>query len=257
MRHMTILSGIGSSHGIVAGQIHFFDNAAKPEKARKALDRAAENERFEHARAAAVGMLGELRERAAREVGGDEAMIFDTQRMILEDPDFIDAVAKLILEDGYAAEYAVQEAGHRFARVFWRMDDAYLRERGADIVDLCNGLIRQLRGLKEQELCEARGQWVIAAHRFLPSEVIRLERGRVLAIVTSGGTRDSHASILARTMGVPAVVGVGKGLFALREGEISVVDGYSGRVFIHPDERTLKAVREQCHGPRVLIPAIE
>ena len=156
---MTILSGIGSSHGIVAGQIHFFDNAAKPEKARKALDRAAENERFEHARAAAVGMLGELRERAAREVGGDEAMIFDTQRMILEDPDFIDAVAKLILEDGYTAEYAVQEAGHRFARVFWRMDDAYLRERGADIVDLCNGLIRQLRGLKEQELCEARGQW--------------------------------------------------------------------------------------------------
>ena len=97
---MTILSGIGSSHGIVAGQIHFFDNAAKPEKARKALDRTAENERFEHARAAAVGMLGELRERAAREVGGDEAMIFDTQRMILEDPDFIDAVAKLILEDG-------------------------------------------------------------------------------------------------------------------------------------------------------------
>ena len=87
--------------------------------------------------------------------------------------------------------------------------------------------------------------------------MIRLERGRVLAIVTSGGTRDSHASILARTMGVPAVVGVGKGLFALREGEISVVDGYSGRVFIHPDERTLKAVREQCHGPRVLIPAIE
>ena len=248
---METLRGIGGSGGLVVGRLHFFDNAVRQVGPAPAADSRAELERFEAARAETLGILDALQRRAREEAGPDEARIFEIHRIMLTDPDFEERVTDRIVGQGLTAEYAVQEAGRELAQMLAAMDDAYMRERSADVTDVCNGVMRRLRGEKEADLPGGGAEpWVLAARHLLPSEVVRIERGRVLALVTSGGSQMSHACILARTMGVPAVTRVGEGLFTLREGGLLEVNGFTGEVFADPDERTLMAVREGCHGPR-------
>lgn len=247
---MEKLHGIGGSQGLVVGRLHFFDNSVRPVAPSLACDSGAELKRFEATRAETLEVLDALQKRAREEAGPDEARIFEIHRIMLTDPVFEEPVIDRIVRQGLTAEYAVQEAGRELAQMLATMDDPYMRERSADVTDVCNGIMRRLRGEKEAELPGGGADpWVIAARHLLPSEVVRIDRERVLALVTSEGSEMSHAGILARTMGVPAVTQVGERLFTLREGGLVVVNGYTGEVFADPDERTLIAVRESSHGP--------
>ena len=236
---MKKLTGIGASRGVAIGRLHFFDNVQRRVEMEKCESPERELERFEAARLQSIETLGVLHDKAMEEIGPEESMIFEIHQMMLEDDDYIDSVKAAINDEGYVAEYAVQQAGEQLAGMFALMDDAYMKERASDVLDISNRIIRQLRGELAQDLSDANGQLIIAARDLLPSETIQMDQSKVQAFVTSAGSKISHASILARTMGIPAVVGLEEQLAELREGDLVVVDGFNGVVLASPDDATM------------------
>ena len=236
---MKRLTGIGASRGVAIGRLHFFDNVQRRVEMEKCESPERELERFEAARLQSIETLGVLHDKAMEEIGPEESMIFEIHQMMLEDDDYIDSVKAAINDEGYVAEYAVQQAGEQLAGMFALMDDAYMKERASDVLDISNRIIRQLRGELAQDLSDANGQLIIAARDLLPSETIQMDQSKVQAFVTSAGSKISHASILARTMGIPAVVGLEEQLAELREGDLVVVDGFNGVVLASPDDATM------------------
>lgn len=242
---MKKLTGIGASRGVAIGRLHFFDNKVKRVWPHKAQDVDAELEQFEGARKKAIETLEGLYQRALIEVGPSESMIFRIHQMMLEDQEYIDAVQILIIEKHYAAGYAVQQAAERFTQTFARIDDAYIRERSADILDASNCILRLLCGEAANDFSGVEGQFIVAAQDLLPSETIRMDQSRSLAFITSAGSKISHSAILARTMGIPAVVGLDAQLEGLDDGGLVIVDGFEGVVVYDPDEQTYQDYLER------------
>lgn len=236
---MLKLAGVAASRGFAIGPLYYFDNTERKVELRTAQNPEAEMARFEVARLEAIRTLEELYCRARAEVGDEDSMIFEIHALLLNDPEYLESVTNLIRDARYTAEYAAQRAGERFAEIFAAMDDPYMRERSTDMLDISARVVRLLRGEAARDLSHVEGEFVLAAQRLLPSEMIQLDRKRVLGIITCTGSRVSHASILARTMGIPCVVGVGNRLSALKNGDTVIVDGFSGAAVVNPDRETV------------------
>lgn len=200
-------------------------------------DTAAELQRFETAKAEALRQLQGLYEKAVREVGEDNAAIFEVHQMMLEDLDYLDSIRNIIETQSVNAEYAVATTGDNFAEMFAGMDDDYMKARSADVKDISERVIHVLSD-HEEAADETSGQkHIIVADDLAPSETIQMDREAVLAFVTRQGSTNSHTAILARTMNIPALVltPVEEGV----DGKMAIVDGTSGTVIIEPDEETL------------------
>lgn len=240
---MVVLQGRNVSGGTTFGRLFFYERV-RPDATRRAVrDTQAELARFEAARGEAVRQLEALCERARGAVGEDDAMIFEIHRMMLEDLDFCELVGSIITAEGVNAEYAVDAAGQRYAREIAALDDVYLSGRAADVTDVAQRLIDVLCGVQSGgvELTEPA---IVAADDLSPSETVQLDREKILAFITRGGSEHSHTAILAHTMGIPAVVGLGEALLAGYNGCEAAVDGFSGTVYIEPDE----AVKSSLHA---------
>lgn len=201
-------------------------------------DTAAELERFESARAEAIRQLQGLHDKAVKEVGEDNAAIFEVHQMMLEDLDYLDSIRNIIESQSVNAEYAVATTGDNFAEMFAGMDDDYMKARSADVKDISERVIRVLSNHDEASDAGTVGQkHIIVADDLAPSETIQMDRESVLAFVTRQGSTNSHTAILARTMNIPALVltPVEEGV----DGKMAIVDGASGTVIIEPDEETL------------------
>lgn len=237
---MKSLKGVPASNGIAIGRLLF--HTANPYKVEKFSieDIGAELERFEKARYRAVDKLNNIYEKALKEIGQEDSMIFQIHAMMMEDLDYIESVTTIITEQKVNAEYAVDETGKSFAKIFEEMQDEYMRQRGADVLDISKSLVRELACIKEQNLDDLQGQFIIAADDLMPSETVQLDKSKVLAFVTRAGSKISHSAILARTMGIPAVVGLGDEYDELEDEDIVVVDGFSGEVYIAPNPQTLE-----------------
>lgn len=242
---MEQLKGIAVSKGIAIGNVLCY-RVTVPEISKFLdRDRATELARFEVALTDTVEKLSSLHDHALKSVGEDEAMLFDIHAMMLQDPDYTDSVKGIIEADGCNAEYAVKETAELFANMFRQMDDEYMRAREADVWDVSERLIRVLCGTDKNPLERIRGQVVVAAEDLMPSETIQMDQTKVLAFVTRLGSKISHSAILARTMGIPAVVGLGNDFDKLCENDVVIVDGLHGDIILNPDEAVLQKYRAE------------
>lgn len=209
-------------------------------------DAEAEVHRFREARDAAIAQLQKLYSKAVKYVGKDNADIFEFHQIMLEDLDYIESIEGIIRTQQINAEYAVRETADNFSRIFTTMKDTYMQARAADIRDISNRILRIL-GHKEEQEFEGADKMIIAADDLAPSETVQLDKERILGFVTSGGSTNSHTAILARTIGIPAVVGTGGVVDAVYDGKLAIIDGFSGTVYIDPDEVTLAAMQKKQH----------
>ena len=234
---MKILQGQGVSKGIEKGTLYFYHRVSAVVEQQMAQDPAAERARLEAARVQAMEQLEAMAERARAQAGDDAAILFETHAMFLEDEDFTGAMDEQ-LDEGYTAEYAAQQAGEQFAAMLAAMDDPYMQARAADVRDVTGRLLNILTGVAEGGI-NSEVPVILAADDLAPSETIQLDKSKILAIATQGGSGNSHTAILARTMGIPAVCGLGDALSEDLDGQEAYIVGETGQLVFEPDEETL------------------
>ena len=240
---MEQIFGKGVSKGVAAGPISFYRRPSGEIPRRSMTDTAAELARFHDACETAKKQLGVLHDKALAEAGEDAAMLFEAHQMMLDDLDFVESIEGLIENDRLNAEAAVSDTGAQFAEMFAAMDDSYMQARAADIRDISTRVVGILTGEGESGIV-SDVPCIVAADDLAPSETVQLDKSLILGFITAGGSANSHTAILARTMGIPAIIGAGDALQAEMEGKYAIIDGQTGETVIEPDdaerERLLK-----------------
>lgn len=240
---MEQIFGKGVSKGVAAGPISFYRRPSGEIPRRSVTDTAAELARFHDACETAKEQLGVLHDKALAEAGEDAAMLFEAHQMMLDDLDFVESIEGLIENDRLNAEAAVSDTGAQFAEMFAAMDDSYMQARAADIRDISTRVVGILTGEGESGIV-SDVPCIVAADDLAPSETVQLDKSLILGFITAGGSANSHTAILARTMGIPAIIGAGDALQAEMEGKYAIIDGQTGEAVIEPDdaerERLLK-----------------
>ena len=234
---MITLKGKGVFGGIAIGRLSFFHRNTEDIRKRTVTDVDREVERYEKAKLRASRELSELYRTALKEIDAESATIFEIHGMMLDDEDYNLKIIELIKNERINAEFAVNEAGKHFSREFETMDDPYMQARSADIRDISNRLIICLMGETAEEISTTEGA-IICADDLTPSEAMRLDKEKTVAFITAKGSASSHTAILSRSMGIPAVLDVGEDILTLSDGAEAIVDGFSGTVYILPDEKT-------------------
>ena len=234
---MITIQGKGVSTGVAAGPLYFYRRAKGTITRFNVEDRDAEWQRFKDAQAKAIEQLGELAEKARVEAGDEAAMLFETHQMMAEDLDYEETIQGLILDEGQNAEAVVTDVGAQFADMFATMDDEYMKARAADVKDVSGRIVGILLGIVQGGI-DSDVPVVLASDDLAPSETVQLDKSKILGFVTSGGSGSSHTAILARTMGIPAIIGVGDQLKEEYEGREVIIDGGTGIVAVDPDEDT-------------------
>ena len=237
---MTIFKGKGVYGAVAIGKISVFKRRDTTVKRIHVSDTAAEKKRLEAAKEAATAQLQEIYDKALKEVGEQNAQIFEIHMMMIEDDDYNESIESIIDTQSVNAEYAVSVTADNFSEMFASMDDAYMQARSADVKDISNRIIACLSDDGSQENSSDE-KVIICADDLAPSETVLLDKNKVLAFVTSHGSSNSHTAILARNMNIPAVIGAGDAfLSAVSDGMFAAVDGYTGEVFLSPDTETLE-----------------
>lgn len=242
---MITITGKGVYGAVAIGRISVFNRGEVPVKRAHVEDLDAEKARFEAAKAKTIEELGEIYEKALKEVGEANAQIFEIHQMMVEDDDYNESVMNIIDTQKVTAEYAVAVTADNFAAMFAAMDDAYMQARAADVKDISNRIIKNLTNA-DQTGAASDEEVIICADDLAPSETVSLDKDKVLAFVTAHGSSNSHTAILARTMNIPAVIGAGdEFLEQIHDGMEAIVDGYTGKVYLEPDEETLAAMTKK------------
>ena len=241
---MLVNEGKSVFNGVAIGKIFVYRKADKAVSQNQVEDTAAEMARFESAKAKAMSQLKGLYEKALKDVGEEEALIFDVHQMLLDDLDYNESIQNIIENDKMNAEYAVFMTCEQFAAMFLSMDDDYMRGRAADVKDISERVISILNG--SQVSPEAMPEPVIIlAEDLAPSETVQFEKDKLLALVTQKGSANSHTAILARTMNIPSLVNTDVEIDLSYNGKTAVVDGFAGLLYIDPDEETLAKMYEK------------
>lgn len=235
---MVTIQGKGVYGAIAIGQLSFFQRSEICVKRERVTDTDHELVRLQRAKKAAQQELTALYEKAILEIGETNAQIFEIHKMMLDDLDYLDSITNIIETQKMNAEYAVAVTADNFAMMFAAMDDAYMKERAADVKDVSNRLLRCFSKEGDEKQHTKEGV-IICADDLAPSETVQMDKSKVLAFVTQKGSLNSHTAILARTMNIPAVIGVGEHLVSSMDGKLAIVDGYTGEVFVEPDEEIL------------------
>ncbi len=235
---MNVLHGKSVFSGIAIGKLSVYQSKDKLVKREKAEDADREIERFKEARELAKEELSALYEKALKEVGEANAAIFEVHQMMLDDLDYEESIINMIQTQGINAEFAVASTGDNFAEMFAAIDDDYMKARSVDVKDISNRVIKILQGERSAE-----GKFdepvILVAEDLTPSETVQLDKTKVLSFVTRLGSTNSHTAILARTMNIPALIGIN--FTEDMDGKEAIVDGAEGILIIEPDEETLAA----------------
>lgn len=242
---MLTISGRSVYDGIAIGKVSVFERKEIYVKRERTDDIAKEKERFERAKISATNELDEIYKKALDEVGSANAQIFEIHKMMIEDEDFNESVINIMETQNVIAEYAVAVTSDNLSSMFSLMDDSYMQARAADIKDISDRIIKNLT----QAECEVKTDnenIIICADDLAPSETVALDKDKVVAFVTAYGSLNSHTAILARTMNIPAIIGVGSEFLSkIKDGEIAIVDGYNGKMYLSPDSETLEKMKKR------------
>ena len=241
---MITLEGKSVFGGVAIGKIQFYKRNEITIKRTRVEDVEAEVERFQNAKAKTLELLKGLYEKALEDVGEANAMIFEAHQLMLEDPDYVESIENIIRTQDVNAEYAIGATADNFAAIFEAMDDAYMQGRAADVRDVSERLLQALSSQNETVMVMDEPV-IIAADDLVPSETVQLDKEKVLSFVTRYGSANSHTAILARTMNIPAVIGLGEALKEEYDGKVAIVDGVDGKVYIDPDEETMASMQKK------------
>lgn len=237
--------GKGVYGAVAIGKISLFKKTDTEVKRVHTEDIEGEKKRYEEAKSLAMQQLQEIYDKALKEVGNAHAAIFEIHQMMLDDDDYNDSVYNIIETQSINAEYAVAVTADNFAEMFSAMEDEYMKARAADVRDISNRLISNLLG-NFTEKTNSDEKVVTCASDLVPSETVSLDKDKVMAFVTAHGSSNSHTAILARNMNIPAIIGAGEDfLNGIKSGDEVIVDGYTGEIFVDPDEETRKRLIEK------------
>ncbi len=242
---MQVATGKSILNGIAIGPLRIHKRAEMKIFMTSALTPEKELARFKEARLKAQEQLGKLYEKALEKVGEDNAAIFEIHQMLLDDDDYTDAVKNVIETQNATAEYAVTATGDSFAAAFAALEDAYMRARSVDIKDISHRVVNVLLGSGDAQMPDGQPA-ILMADDLTPSETVQLDRSKILGFITRHGSSNSHTAILARTMNIPALVGVD--FDESWDGRLAVLDGYNSRVYIEPTAGLLSAMEEKRKG---------
>lgn len=228
--------------GIAIGKIRVYKKLQQQVHRRKIEDVEAELARYVRAREQAIEQLKGLYDKALKEVGEANAAIFEVHQMMLEDGDYNESVENIVRSSQVNAEYAVASTGDNFSQMFASMEDDYMRARAADVKDISERVIANLQGAAGS--AEDSGEpMIVVAEDLAPSETVQMDKDKVLSFVTALGSLNSHTAILARTMGIPALVGAEIPLDDLMDGRLGIVDGAAGILYVDPEEELLARMK--------------
>ncbi len=228
--------------GVAMGRLSIYKKNDQVVKRTRVSDTEAEVRRYENASEKAKEQLAALYDKALKEVGESSAAIFEVHQMMLDDLDYQESVTNMIRTQGINAEYALAVTGDNFSEMFAAMDDDYMKARAADVKDISNRVISVLQGIQDTEL-DSEEPVILVAEDLAPSETVQLDKSLLLSFVTRFGSTNSHTAILARTMNIPALIGVD-----FREdidGHFGIVDGFEGTLYVDPDEETIEKYRKK------------
>ncbi len=228
--------------GIAMGKLSVFEKGENQVKRNKITNVADEVERFKAAREIAKTQLQDLYDKALKEVGEANAAIFEVHQMMLDDLDYEESIVNMITTQEINAEYAVATTGDNFSEMFAAMDDDYMKERAADVKDISNRLVSVLQGRESQGIVGDESV-ILLAEDLAPSETVQLDKSMVLSFVTHLGSTNSHTAILARTMNIPALIGIE--FTPEMDGKFGIVDGFEGVLYVDPDEETIASYAEK------------
>lgn len=253
---MLTLKGKSVFSGISIGPLALFHRNTISTAVRPIDDAEAEVARFQKAREEAIGQLKDLYVKAVDKVGEEQAAVFEVHQMMLDDDDYVEGIETKIRDEKMNAEAAVDQTAQEFAEMFRSMEDAYMQARAADVLDISRRV--------EQQLCGGPGidfsnydHVIIAADDLAPSETLQLDADKILGFVTSGGSTNSHTAILARTLGIAAVVSTGTQLHNDVDNMTAIIDGTTGTVYINPDDETMAAMKQKQKEEELRVAALE
>ena len=245
-----VLEGKSVFGGIAIGRLSIYNKKENQVKREKITDVEAEITRFTDAKETAkeqlkgfyekaVKEVGEvsLYEKAVEKIGEEQAAVFEVHQMMLDDLDYVESITNMIRTQEVNAEFAVASTGDNFSKMFAAMDDDYMKERAADVKDISNRVISILQNAENGSVTGEKPV-ILLADDLAPSETVQLDKSKVLSFVTRHGSTNSHTAILARTMNIPALIGIDFSEDV--NGKMGIVDGYTGKLYIEPDEETMK-----------------
>lgn len=232
-----VLEGKSVFGGIGIGCLSIYNKKENQVKREKITDVEAEITRFTDAKETAKEQLKGFYEKAVKEVGEVNAAIFEVHQMMLDDLDYVESITNMIRTQEVNAEFAVASTGDNFSKMFAAMDDDYMKERAADVKDISNRVISILQNAENGSVTGEKPV-ILLADDLAPSETVQLDKSKVLSFVTRHGSTNSHTAILARTMNIPALIGIDFSEDV--NGKMGIVDGYTGKLYIEPDEETMK-----------------
>jgi phosphotransferase system enzyme I (PtsI) len=234
---MKVIKGIIASEGIAIGHAFVYAKALPEIKTYSVEDIDKELTRLQKSLEEVEQNLVILESKATQKVGSEKARVFEAHRMILGDPVFRDEIENAIRKQGICAEAAVQQVAETLQAVFESMEDEIFRARAEDIKDIASQILRSLLGIKSKGLEEIEAPVILIADELYPSDTVRMDSNLVLGLVTVRGGKTSHAAILARSLGIPAIVGAGDEVLGIEAGTRIIVDGYEGQIILNPDLR--------------------
>lgn len=228
--------------GVAMGRLSIYKKNDQVVKRTKISDVSDEIRRYEEATETAKTQLAALYDKAMKEVGETSAAIFEVHQMMLDDLDYRESVVNMIQTQGINVEYAVAVTGDNFSEMFAAMDDDYMKARAADVKDISNRLISVLQGAGEAGI-DSNEPVILVAEDLAPSETVQLDKSLLLSFVTRYGSTNSHTAILARTMNIPALIGVDYD--EQIDGHFGIVDGFEGVLYVDPDEEMIEKYRQK------------
>ncbi len=237
--------GIAASKGYAIGKAFLVEKDEIVIAEKTGINITEEGTRLEAAIEVTRRQLLNLKDKTSADIGEKEAAVFESHLTMLDDPEFTGAALSGIEADNVSAESAVKKIVDMYLSIFADMEDEYMKERASDIKDVGERIIRNLLGKSSNGLSELPENTVVVAHDLTPSDTAQLDRSKVIAFLTNTGGRTSHSAIMARTLEIPAVVGLENITTIVKTGDVVIVDGVEGTVIVNPDNETLELYRSK------------
>jgi phosphotransferase system enzyme I (PtsI) len=235
-----IKKGISASVGYAIGKIFIKDNFEVCAIERVVEDIATELKRLDEALEVCSAQIKYIKERAINNLGADKAEVFESHLMLLSDPEFAGAIRNEVKDKGINAEKAVKNVLENYLAIFDSMNDEYIKESASDIKDVAIRILKNLCGMTSYGIKDLSPNSILVASDITPSDTAELDKGKIAAFLTNMGGRYSHSAIIARSLEIPAIVGLKNITSELKQGDMVIVDGEKGEVIINPDEATIE-----------------
>jgi phosphoenolpyruvate-protein phosphotransferase (PTS system enzyme I) len=229
------MKGIGVSPGIVIGKVLLKEEKQIIIEKKNITVYEEEIQRFKIAMQSGKSEIQDIYNNVLKNIGEEEAAIFEAHLMILEDPEMLEQIEKKIQDDKVNAEWALKEISESFIAIFEGMDNEYMKERAADIKDVTTRLMKKLMNIDEVNFSDLANEVIIVAHDLTPSDTSQINKNKVLGFITEIGGRTSHSAIMARTLEIPAIVAVQDITSKVKNGDLIVFDGEEGLIYINPE----------------------